>query len=107
MRGMESIIFGYIVFFMFVSQITAMGAPIIFEDVIEDPHDLAPEPPERLLSFETITYIGRSMTIFFQLMRVGTEWALLSAVLVIPFVIFVLWVVLRMLIEIIGAIIPG
>ncbi len=107
MRGKENIIFGYIILFLFVSQITAMGAPTIFEDVVEEPHELVPDPPERLFSFQTIAYIGGTMTIFFQLMSVGTEWAILSAVLVVPFVIFVLWVVLRMLMEIIGAIIPG
>lgn len=104
MRGKETIIFGYIVFFLVISQLTAMGAPTVFNDVLTNPDDYICEPDG---IFGSLRCVWQNMGIFFDLMKVGTEWAMLSAAMVIPFVIMVAWVVLRLLIDLINAIVPG
>jgi len=104
MRGKEQIIFGYLIFFVVVSQITAMGAPTIFEGVLDNPNELVCEPRGIL---GTMNCVWQNMTIFFRLMTVDTNIALLSTIFVIPFVIMIAWVILRFSIDILNAVIPG
>jgi len=88
------IIFGYVLLFTIIAQITAMGAPTIFEGVVENPEDMVCQPT----SFGTaIRCFFQNFSIIFRLMEVSTSYAILSTILLTPFIVILVLVILKLI----------
>lgn len=95
----EKIIFGYMIFFMVVSQIAGMGGPSLFSGVISDPQSLVCQPTGVV---SAVTCFFSNLGIFFRLLTVNAQYAILSSILVVPFVVVVAYA----LVELIARAIP-
>lgn len=88
------LIFGYVLLFVIVTQITALGAPTIFEDTIDNPEDLVCQPTG--FTSAVICFFS-NFTILFEMMQVSATYAFLSAILITPFIVIMVILVLRLL----------
>lgn len=101
-------IFAYMVFFLFITQITALGSPAFFSGNVE-----IPNPPNCEVStgwWSDVPVIAQAkilldmlgcgwnnFTYFFTLMSFSSSITILGAILITPFVIVLMWLLVSWL----------
>lgn len=92
------LLFAYTVFFSFISQVTAWGAPTILKGVVDSPQELVCQPEGMI---QSLGCFFSNMGIFFRMMTVSTEYAVISSLIISPFIIILVVIVIDWIIEII------
>jgi len=93
-----TILLGYTTFLFFVIQISAMAGATLIKNAPSPP--AAPSTPGAL---ELLSFILNNIVFFFNLMAISTDFLIFGAVVLTPFIIFLLWII----IELIADLIPG
>ena len=99
------------VLIFFLVQIGAMAGPSLVKNA--PPPPAFPQAPEAPSAWDVIAFIISmlgfifgNVVYFFQLMTVSTEYALFGGLVLLPLLITLFYIIIRLIIDAIGAIIP-
>jgi len=92
------IILFYTMFFVIASQLASMGAPVLFEGVLDNPQALACQPTT---VWENVTCFFQNLSIFFRLMTVSSEYAIVSSIIITPLVVLLLILIIETIVDLV------